>query len=272
MPSSITQLALADWLLTSGLRAVFLLVAIIGGIIAVRIIAKGSVRRMIARLGGDPEHADVKRAKTLIRVITRTSTIAIIVIGLAMALSEFGLNIAPILAGAGVVGFAIGFGAQQLVRDTIAGLFILIENQYRVGDCVALDGLQGIVTDITLRRTVIRDDAGALTTVPNGDIKRSANFSKEHARIQIDLPLAYASDADRVIAIINRVGASLAQSPDEKKRIKKPIAFDRIVSFGETSMTVRASGETVPSARESVAGEYRLRLLEALKQEGIAIR
>jgi small conductance mechanosensitive channel len=260
-----------DWLLTNGLRLVFLILIGCVAVFLIRVIAKKAIQRAAIRHGGAND-GEAKRVKTLTGVVTRTIVIGIVAAVGMMVLSEFGLNIGPLIAGAGIIGLAVSFGAQSLVKDCLAGLFILLENQYSVGDRIRLNDLYGEVTDITLRRTVVRDDTGALHSIPNGEIDRTANFSKTNAHIHIDLPVSYDADVERIIAIMNRVGEDLSGEAEMKKVMRKPFAFFRIESFGESTMVLRACGDSVSTGRAVAAGAYRLRLLKALKEEGIKIK
>ncbi len=267
-----TSLILMDWILTNGLRLTLIVVLGCVSIYIIRKMAQKAIQAAIAAHRGTTSESDAKRVTTLTRVVMRTVMIAIVAAVGMIALSEIGINIGPLIAGAGIIGLAVSFGAQTLVKDCLAGLFILLENQYSVGDRIRLNDLSGEVTDITLRRTVFRDDAGSLHSIPNGEIDRALNFSRTNAHIHVDISVAYDADVERIIATMNRVGAELAGEADFKKVLKKPFVFLRIESFGETAMTLRACGESVSTARAAMAGAYRLRLLNALKQEGVKIR
>ena len=124
-----------------------------------------------------------------------------------MILSEMGVNIGPLLAAAGVAGLAIGFGGQYLIRDIVAGIFIILENHYRVGDVVCLDDVCGVVEDVSIRMTTLRDLDGTVHNIPHGTVQRSANKSKDFARVNMNIGISYDADLDQVIEVINRVGA-----------------------------------------------------------------
>jgi small conductance mechanosensitive channel len=141
-----------------------------------------------------------------------------------MVLSELGLNIGPVLAGLGVAGLAFGFGSQYLIRDLIAGLFIIMENQYRVGDVARVAGIAGLVEDINLRRTLLRDLDGIVHVVPNGEIRVASNLTRGFSRVNLNISVAYDTDLEHAMAVIDRVGKELARDPQLRKRIKK--AFD----------------------------------------------
>jgi moderate conductance mechanosensitive channel len=260
-----------NWLLTNGVR----IAAVIAGawilLIALRAALRGVFLRVIAKRGARLSDDDRKRAATIARVVNRTVTVAVIAVVLMMVLSEFGLNIGPLIAGAGIVGVAVGFGAQTLVKDGLSGLFILMENQYRVGDVIRIDTITGEVEDITLRRTVLRDEDGAIHQITNGDIRRTTNYSRESARVSVSLPIAHGADAGPIIALANRVGAELAEDSAFKKMIKRAPAFDRIDTITGSGYAVIVSAGAAPHEQWRVQDELRKRLLEALQKEGVKL-
>ena len=188
-----------------------------------------------------------------------------------MVLSELEIEIAPILAGVGVAGLAIGFGAQSLVKDLLAGLFIIMENQYRVGDVVKIADVAGLVEDINLRRTVLRDLDGIVHVVPNGEIRVASNFTKEWSRVNLNVSVAYGEDLDRVIPVINRVGKELAEDPEWAPLILKPPQVLRVDNLGESGVDIKILGDTKPIRQWDVMGELRKRLKKAFDEEGIEI-
>ena len=186
-------------------------------------------------------------------------------------LTELGIKIAPILAGAGIVGVAVGFGAQYLIKDLISGLFIIIENQYRVGDVVNFDGIGGLVEDITLRMTTLRDLDGTVHHVPHGNIKSVSNLSKEYARINLNIGISYSSNLEHVITVINKTGNELAEDPAWKDAIIKAPQFLRIDDFADSAIIIKILGETKPIQQWEVTGELRKRIKIAFDTEGIEI-
>jgi len=190
------------WLMVHGPRIVgILIVAVIikkcGNTIIERII-----RKVIPPDSFLSREAEKKREDTLIRIMSGTVGVLLwVFVGLTI-LSEFGFDIAPLIAGAGIIGLAFGFGGQYLIRDLISGLFIIFENQYRVGDVACVDGTCGLVEDVTLRRTILRDLDGVVHTVPNGEIKKASNMSKDFSRVNLDLGIAYDSDLEKVITVV----------------------------------------------------------------------
>jgi len=215
--------------------------------------------------------AEKKREDTLIRVFSGTLKILILVVALMMVFSELGLDIGPMLAAAGIAGLAFGFGGQYLIRDVIAGLFIILENQYRVGDVVCFDTTCGLVEGITLRMTILRDLDGTVHHVPNGEIKKASNLSKSFARVNIDIGVSYDSDIEKVIRVVNRIGEEMANDPEWKEFIIKPPQFLRVNDFADSAIIVKILGETKPLKQWDVAGELRKRIKIAFDKEGIEI-
>ena len=207
-----------------------------------------------------------KRIDTLGGLATQLITFFIGVIALLMILGTLGLDIGPAVAGLGVVGIAIGFGAQSLVRDFFNGALILIENQFSVGDVVRLAGVDGTVEDFTLRRTTVRDLDGIVHTIPNSEIKVASNRTRVWARINQDVTVAYGTDIDRAIAVVDDVGRAMEDDPIWKSRVLEPPRVERIEAFGDAGVTLRSVRATEQWA---AAGEYRKRLLAALDANGI---
>jgi len=266
-----TQLFLIDWLLTNGLRLLAIIAIAWIGLAVLRSSVRGLLKRAVAKHAARLSDDEKNRAATIARVINRTVSTVVIAIVLMMVLSEFGVNIGPLIAGAGIIGVAIGFGAQSLVRDCVSGLFILIEDQYRVGDVVKIDALIGEVEDMTLRRTVLRDADGAIHQVANGDIKKTANYSRDSARVNVELPIAHGTEVDRIIALVNAVGTALAEDPDFKKAIKKTPSFERVESISGSGYIAIVAAGAAPHDQWRVANALRRRLLDAMRQEGIKL-
>jgi len=175
------------------------------------------------------------------------------------------------LAGAGIIGLAVGFGGQYLIRDLISGFFIIIENQYRVGDVVNFDGTGGLVEDISFRMTTLRDLDGTVHHIPHGEIKKVANLSKDFARVNLNIGVSYNSKLDHVIQIVNEVGNELSQDAQWKEFIIKPPQFLRVDDFADSSIVIKILGETQPLKQWEVTGELRKRIKIAFDNEGIEI-
>jgi len=215
--------------------------------------------------------AERQREDTLIRIFNGAKGIVILVIAVLTILKEAGLDIGPMLAGAGIVGLAVGFGGQYMIRDIISGLFIILENQYRIGDVITINDKGGVVEDISLRKTTLRDINGTVHHIPHGEIKIVSNQSKDFARVNIDIGIAYNSNLEKVIRVVNQTGEELARDPYFKELIINPPKFLRINEFADSAIIIKILGDTKPLKQWEVAGELRKRLKTAFDREGIEI-
>lgn len=229
------------------------------------------VRRVMVRGKYSSVYEEKQREDTLIRVLAKTLEIFLWISAILIILSEIGVNIGPLIAGAGIAGLAIGLGGKALIQDIIAGLFIIFENQYRVGDVVRLNGTAGQVEDITLRITIIRDLDGIVHYIPNGTITTASNYSKDFARINLNIPISYADDIEKAKTIINNVGLEFAKDKAWKGLIKKAPQFARVEKLAASAVELKVLGEVDPQARWDAAGEIRHRIKEAFNKGGIEI-
>jgi small-conductance mechanosensitive channel len=263
--------AMTSWLSTKGWHVILILA---GAWIVNEIINRSlerAIRHMIKPDAFASPDAERKREDTLIHILNRTLSIVIYFIAFIMILAAIGINITPLIAGAGIVGLAVGLGAQQLIRDVIGGLFIVMENQYRIGDIVTLNGVSGMVEEITLRITALRDLDGTKHYIPNGAIVNASNLSKDFARVNINIGVSYTSDLQRVIETVNRVGEDLAKDPVFKKMIIKAPEFLRVEDFGDSAVVIKILGDVKPLKQWDVTGELRKRLKIAFDEAGIEI-
>lgn len=217
------------------------------------------------------KEAEKKREDTIINIGEKTFGVVIWLVAIMMILSELGVDIGPILAAAGVAGLAFGFGGQYLIKDIISGLFIVLENQYRVGDVVCFDGTCGLVEDVSLRATILRDLDGTVHHVPHGEIKKVSNMSKTFSRVNLNIGISYSSDLEKVIKVINKVGENLSNDPNFKDSIIKAPEFLRVDNFADSAIVVKILGDTKPLKQWEVTGELRKRLKIAFDKEGIVI-
>lgn len=262
---------LVSWIKSSGLKIVLIL--ILSYIIfkyGRRVISK-LVRKIIPSDSRLSKEEEIKREDTIIRILNGTLKIVIVILVTLMTLSEFGVNIAPLIAGAGIVGLAVGFGGQYIIRDIITGLFIILENQYRVGDAVTIAGISGSVEDITLRATTIRDLDGTVHHIPHGEVTTVSNKAKGFARINFDIGVSYAADLEKVIEVTNAVGKELSEDEYFKDLIIKEPEFLRVEAFGDSAVVIKILGETKPLMQWEVTGELRKRLKIAYDKNGIEI-
>jgi len=231
----------------------------------------GRLIRRLVRQGNQSKQAEEKRENTLIEVMSGSAYVIIWLIALMMVLSELGLAIGPLLAAAGVAGLALGFGGQYLIRDLISGMFIILENQYRTGDVVCFDKTCGLVEHITLRMTTLRDLSGTVHHVPHGEVNKVSNMSKGYSRVNLDVGIAYDSNLEHVIEVVNRVGLELAEDEAWKEHVLKAPAFLRADEFGDSAIKIKILGDTMPVMQWAVTGELRKRLKVAFDREGIVI-
>ncbi|MEX0918125.1 MAG: mechanosensitive ion channel family protein [Candidatus Paceibacterota bacterium] len=262
--------ALYAWVAIHGVSIALIVVgALVAQYLSGRLITR--VIRSVIKQGGRTRVAEEKRENTLIQVVSGAAYILIWMIAFMMLLSEFGIEIGPLLAAAGVAGLALGFGGQYLIRDLISGMFIILENQYRSGDIVCFDKTCGLVEGITLRMTTLRDLDGTVHHVPHGEVHTVSNLSKGYSRVNLDIGIAYNSDLEHVITVVNRVGQELAEDEKWKEHILKAPQFLRVDEFGDSAIVIKILGDTIPIMQWDVAGELRKRLKIAFDKEGIEI-
>jgi small conductance mechanosensitive channel len=259
------------WLSGHGLRIVIIII----GAFIVRQIVGSLVDKFIRRIIKPDQFSDSENEKrredTLIKVVDDILGVFIWTTAGLMLLSEIGLNIGPLLAGAGIVGIAIGFGGQYLISDFLGGLSVILENQYRVGDIICINGTCGKVEDVSLRITTLRDLDGTVHYISNGNIKQVSNRTRQFARVNLNIGVAYNSDLEKVISVVNRVGQEMADDPAWKEHIIKAPYFWRVEDFADSAIVIKILGETKPMKQWDVTGELRKRLKIAFDKEGIEI-
>ena len=212
-----------------------------------------------------------KRMDTLDTLLTAAIRAFIIIVAVVMILGELNLNIGPAIAGLGIVGIAVGFGAQSLVKDYFNGALILVENQYSKGDVVTIADTTGTVEDFSLRRTTLRDLDGVVHTVPNGQVAVASNLTRTWARINQDVTVAYGTDMEKATEVINGVGRDLAADPAWRRRVLEAPHVERISALGEYGVTIKILGLVRASEQWAAGGELRKRLLAAFAANGIEI-
>jgi moderate conductance mechanosensitive channel len=259
------------WLLSQGIKILLIVtIAFIINKLKNKFIEK-TVRAAVKPGDHSSKDAEIKREDTLIRIFKGLINILIITIAFIMILNEIGVQVGPILAGAGIIGLAIGFGGQYLIKDLITGFFLLLENQYRIGDVVEIDKTGGLVEDISLRMTTLRDLNGTIHHIPHGDIKRVSNLSKKFARVNLNIGVSYSSNMEHVIKTVNDTGNKLAEDPAWKEHIILAPQFLRVDDFADSAIIIKILGETKPLMQWDVTGELRKRILIAFHAENIEI-
>ena len=257
----------------SGLRILLVLLA---GYASVRFL-RIAVRQLeeVLILAGEKTElvpgATRKRVTTLTGLLLTLGHVAVWAVVAVICLDQIGLDVTPILAGAGIVGLAVGFGAQNLVRDVISGFFLVLEDQVRVGDVAVVNGTGGLVEAITFRTIVLRDLAGVVHVFPNGAITTLANMTKNWSGYVIDVGVAYKEDTDQVVEIMTEVAEDLRKDPRFGPSILEPIEIFGVDDFKESEVTIKARLKTVPIQQWTVGRQYRRRLKKAFDARGIEI-
>ncbi|HST40716.1 MAG TPA: mechanosensitive ion channel family protein [Conexibacter sp.] len=275
-----------DWLVGPPLRILLiLLVAVIFNRIARRAVkrmlrgmASGAMRERLGAVRKRTPAAFLETQETNLRAEQRAnalsgvlrSIVSFVIFAIAgfMVLDELGVNLAPLLAGAGVVGLAIGFGSQALVKDFLSGMFILVEDQFGVGDVVDLDGTSGVVEAISLRTTQLRSVEGTVWHVPNGEIRRVGNMSKHWSRAVLDVEVAYGTDIEQARAVIKRVADEVWRASGDVLEEPDVQGVERL---GASGVTIRTLVKTTPSQQWEVSRLLRERMKAAFDEHGIEI-
>lgn len=272
-----TDAAIEDILQTGGR---ILIVAVLG------LFAASLVRRLVTplvrvaireQMAGEPSVEITKRIETLTDVIYKTAVTAIVVLGLVTILPEFGIAVGPLIAGLGLVGLAVGFGAQNLVKDMINGVEILMENQYGRGDFVRLrtttgGNISGVIEDINLRRTMLRDTDGAAHFISHGSIEVSSNLTRGFSQVSFLVTITQSSSVDKAFEVINKTGAELAKDPAYASKMRTAPASQGIERLGDSTVDIRVSGVTEPGEQWVVSHELQRRLKAAFDAEGIRFK
>lgn len=261
---------LSDW---RDLAVTVLHVLIILGLawIALRLSRKALARLRLHMQQDEGDMERIKRLNTLEQVFRYMATVLIILIAAMLVLSELGISIAPILAAAGVLGIAIGFGAQSLVKDYFTGLFLLLENQVRQGDVVEVAGKGGLVEEMTLRYIRLRDYEGSVHYIPNGTIDTVTNRSRSFAYAVIDVGVAYREDIDVVYAVMREVAAAMRSDPELAAKIEDDIEIAGVDQWGDSAVVIRCRFKVKPLEQWGIRRAYLYRLKKAFDAAGIEI-
>ena len=220
---------------------------------------------------GDPPSESEKRIATLMRLVRQFARVVLLVLVVLVILSELGVQIGPILASAGVVGLAIGFGAQALVRDLIAGFFFILENQVRVGDVAIVNGTGGLVQEMNLRTLVLRDLSGTVHIFPNGTIDTLSNMTNEWSAYVFDIGVAYKENTDRVVGVIREVADALQADSEFGPSIIEPVEIFGVDKFGDSAVVIKGRIKTKPIRQWVTGREFMRRIKMAFDEKGIEI-
>lgn len=230
---------------------------------------KTLIRRAAAE--GEGAFESTKRVETLIQLLRQAVVIVVWIVAALIILRELGVDIAPILASAGIVGLAIGFGAQNLVKDVISGFFMILENQVRVGDVAVINGTRGQVEKVSFRTLVLRDDAGVVHIFPNGTINTLANMTRDWSGFIFDIGVAYKEDTDEVVDLMKRIGVELHSDAGFGALIVEDVEIFGVDKLGDSSVIIKGRIKTKPSKQWEVGREYLRRLKKAFDKAGIEI-
>ena len=257
-----------DWATLISVAAV-----IVAAVVALRLlqVAVKGVARGIMERDKEPDRELAQKAKTLSQVVETTGRILILTIAGLTILSLIGQDVTPLLASAGIAGIAVGFGAQNLIKDWLGGFFILLENQYSVDDVIKVGEHAGMVEKMNLRRTVLRCLDGSVVVIPNGEVRVVTNLTKEWSRVVLDVGVSYETDVDRALEVFRRAGEELAADEEIGKLIVEPPEVLGVEALGEYQVTLRMLVKTLPLQQWTVARALRARVKKVFDREGIEI-
>ncbi|HEX2987055.1 MAG TPA: mechanosensitive ion channel family protein [Chloroflexota bacterium] len=257
-----------DW--SKIISMAFVLIATLVALRLLKIAVHGVVRTILER-DKEPDREVAQKAKTLSQVVETTGRIIVFTLALLTLLSLAGQDITPLLASAGIAGVAIGFGAQNVIKDWLGGFFILFENQYSVDDVIKVGNYSGLVEKMDLRRTVLRTTDGSVVVIPNGEIRVVTNLTKEWSRVVMDVGVAYEADIDHAMDVLVRTATELAQEEEFAKLIIDAPEMLGVEELGEYQVTIRMLVKTQPLQQWKVARALRARIKKAFDREGISI-
>jgi moderate conductance mechanosensitive channel len=245
-----------------GVRLIRIVGIIVGAYVVIKItaIAVAQFEHLVQGVNSPIGSETQKRAKTIGKIINNAANVIVLGVSAMMILSEFGMNIAPIITGAGIVGLAVGFGAQNLVRDVISGFFLILEDQLRVGDIAKINGVGGAVEAIRLRTTTLRDVQGTVHIFPNGGINSVANMTKEFSYSVIDVGVAYKERVDDVMELLEQIGAELQADPKFAPMILAPLEILGIDDLAESQVKIKIRIKTLPLQQWAIGRELRRRI------------
>ncbi len=268
MPA-ITITALVSWLQTNGLRIVLI---VVGALLLRRVLTGALARfeRTVEATGNNDQAERQKRARTLASVLRSLGLVAILVAASLMVLAELGVDIAPLLAGAGILGLALGLGAQSLVRDLMGGFFILVEEQFHAGDVVAIGAITGTVERMTLRATYLRDLDGSLHLIPNGEVRIVSNLTRGWSRALVDVTVPSQSDTGQLIALLEDVCRLAGADASLSALLPEPPTVLGVEALDAATVRLRLMAKTPPGKQWEVGRMLRLRIKERLDAEGIS--
>lgn len=261
---------LTAWLLEHGTRILLILLVAVVGYRLFYVLAR-RVKEQVQRRDAIEDSAMDKRAETLFNVITSAGLTLVVTATTLTILQEVDIEIAPLLASVGIVGLALGLGAQTLVQDVISGLFILIENQYTVGETVEINGLVGTVEQMTLRVTALRDLEGVLHLIPNGEIRIVSNRARDWARAIVDVGITYEADVDLAMETLQSIGDTLVDDPDFGPLLLEAPTVTGIEGLDDWQIRLRLMVKTLPTQRFNVERHLRREIQQVFGEKGLGL-
>lgn len=256
------------WFMTTGIEVILIAVVTL---IVIKVVRVVSSRLSVLFLKKEEDEEHKKRAQTLSSVIRHVLNVVVLIIALMTILGQLGIEIGPLLAAAGIVGLAIGFAGQSLVKDVINGFFILLWDQIRVGDVVQTAGKSGLVEKINLKMTVLRDLAGNVHFIPNGSIDVVTNMTKDYSRYVFEIGVSYREDVDEVMGVIKEVDEELRKDPQFKKDILDPTEVFGLDKFADSAIVIKARIKTKPLRQWAIGREFNRRLKKKFNERDIEI-
>lgn len=262
-----------SWLYQTGWKILTITGICLGTFLMTRHLAPLAIRRTVKHQMKRKRKVErEKRVKTLVRLVTTSSGVGLGMLAAFLISQQLGINITAALVGFGVFGIAVGFGTQHLIRDVINGFFVYLENQYNVGDVIQVGSIAGVVEELSLRRTILRDLDGARHVIPNGEVRIVSNLTQEWSRAHLNISVAYKEDLDRVMAVMRKTWEGMAEDPDwGTSIISKTPSLLRVDKFGDSGITIKMVGETEPIKQWDIMGEYRRRIKKVFDKEKIEI-
>jgi len=254
--------------------AIQVAIILIGGVIIsflIRLIIPKLIKQKIPKLRRESKEQLAHRSQTLSHIIVQVLTVLLWVFVLVMILSQLGVDIAPLIAGIGVAGLALGFAAQNIVRDYLHGFFIIMEDWYREGEVAVIQGTGGLVEKITLRRTILRDLNGTMHIFSNSRVEQASNMTRDWSRVNLDVTVAYKENLNRVIRVINEVGQGLKDDSTWGIDLLTTPAVTRVNNLGDHGVEIKILADTKPIKQWGLTGELRKRLKDRFDEEGIEI-
>lgn len=263
--------SVGSWFITSGLKIFLIILFTLILIKTIKIVIDRLFQSIQKRKRHHDDDEFKKRLDTLKSVMRYLFSILLFIVTISMLLRELGIDVGPILAAAGVLGLAVGFGAQSLVKDLISGFFILLEDQIRVGDVVEIAGKSGLVENVNLKMTILRDLSGNVHFVPNGEISVVTNMTKGYSRYLFNIGVSYREDVDEVMDVIRLVDEEMRNDPDYSGDILEPIEIMGLDEFADSALIIKARTKTKPIKQWRVAREFNRRLKKKFDERNIEI-